>query len=141
MLGPKIKWTKLKTKRSTALNAQIIPREDSMNNIKTLALFDSGCSVSITSSKLIPKHFWTKLERPVLFNTKIGTFAIKHKADIELKIYEVSTSKSITWSFYLDEDHSEQKYGMFIGADLMSGIGIGLKFSTTAINGTIVLRP
>ena len=59
----------------------------------------------------------------------------KQKANIEFALPEFDTQKIIKWNMHVDSSTkpSETKYDMIIGSDIMSAIGLDVKYSNHTI--------
>ena len=132
-MRPKSRKFKRRGRKVTAMEANILPSDDSMQAVTAHALFDSGCSSSMLHASKIPKRFWERLKKPVTFSTKNGDFKVRYTATVEVLLPELSLSKTFTWSFYLDQSKDKCRYDLFIGSDIMETLGIDLNFSTTTI--------
>ena len=132
-LNPTTKKFRRRSRKVSAMEAKILPVDDGMSESSTLALLDSGCTSSMVHHSLIPKTYWRKLKRTVHFTTKSSGFNVQYKAEIEVKLPELSSSKTFKWSFYIDQSKDNQIYNMFIGSDILETLGIDLNYSTKTI--------
>ena len=58
---------------------------------------------------------------------------VSYKAEVEISLPELSSSKTFKWSFYIDQSKKKQKYGLFVGSDILESLGIDLNYSTKSI--------
>ena len=129
----KVKQNK-RSRRVTAMEANILPIDDRMKANSTLALLDTGCTSSIIHQSQIPKKYWKRLKSPVRFITAGGSVQLRYKTTCEISLPELSNSKTLSWSFFVDEQENDnQKYKMFIGSDIMDLHGIDIIYSRKTI--------
>ena len=88
-IRPKVRKINRRTRKVTAMEANILPIDDNMPAASADALLD--------------KQYWTKLNNTVNFITKNSNFNVKYKATVEVSLPELSLHKTFTWSFYIDQ--------------------------------------
>lgn len=98
-------------------------------------LFDSGTSSSIILGEFT-KKLKTKDAPSTTWLTKGGTFVTNKICKVQLRLPEFSTRKGVEWKFHVDQktNSKESRYDMIIGGDLMSELGIDIKYSTGSID-------
>ena len=99
-------------------------------------LLDSGCSKSIILRHFVSRsQLMNRDQRTVTYNTYGGKFRTKSAASVGLKLIEFSNSETINWKFQVDEyhHHEEVPYDIIIGSDLMTQLGLDIKYSSQTI--------
>ena len=59
--------------------------------------------------------------------TQSGKFTTSKKEDIDLCLPEFSATKIITWKFHVEKS-TIGRYGMILGRDLLTTLGLDFKF-------------
>ena len=106
-------------------------------------LFDSGCGAT-----LVNHSFLTKLKKakvpPTTWSTKAGSFQTTSRCKCTFSFPEFHENKYITWKVYVDESDPEMsRYDMIVGRDILTEIGLDLKFSEQVMewdNATVPMR-
>jgi hypothetical protein len=92
-------------------------------------LFDTGCSATLISHKLISK-LKTKETKASVWKTKAGSFKTTKTCKIKFTLPAFHEHRDITWRAYVDESTSSlSRYDMIIGRDLLQELGINFLFS------------
>ena len=65
------------------------------------------------------------------WSTLVGTLHTTHKCKIEINFPQISPTHNIHWDVHMTTNKSQ--YDLIIGRDLMSQLGIDIKFSTHQI--------
>jgi len=105
-------------------------------------LFDTGCDATIINKKFV-KKLKTTPHSTNSWNTKGGTFKTHRTVNCLFALPEFFKHREVKWTMYVDETNNLSRYDMIIGRDLMSELGIDIKFSTGEIlwdNASIPLR-
>lgn len=105
-------------------------------------LFDTGCDASIINKTFV-KKLKTKPHTTSKWNTKGGTFSTNRTVNCQFALPEFFKNREIKWTMYVDETTNLSRYDMIIGRDLMTELGMDIKFSTgemTWDNASIPLR-
>ena len=105
-------------------------------------LFDTGCDATIINKKFV-KKLKTTPHPTNSWNTKGGTFKTHRTVNCLFALPEFFKHREVKWTMYVDETNNLSRYDMIIGRDLMSELGIDIKFSTGEIlwdNASIPLR-
>ena len=114
---------------------QIIGKNGKLLTLR--GLFDSGCSKSIILKKFTYKEQRRRLanRNRTTYQTYGGEFTSKSEADVEFRMVEFSNSKRVEFTVQVDEvmDPNHAQYDFIMGANIMSTIGINIKFSTSEI--------
>ena len=95
-------------------------------------LLDSGTTATI----IMAKHakYLKRITVPtVTWNTKAGQFTTHSKAKVFFTLPEFDTNKVIEWQAHVDDSDYGGEYDMIIGTDLMTALGLDLKYSTNSI--------
>ena len=74
----------------------------------------------------------TKKDALTQWNKKVGNITTNLKVKIEFTSSELSAKKIVTWNFHVD-DSSKGRYNIILGRDLLTLLGLNLKFSEHAI--------
>ena len=67
-----------------------------------------------------------------MWENKSGNFMTLKKMNVDFCLLEFSATKIVTWKCHLDEP-TNGRYGMILGRDLLTALGMDLKFSDTSI--------
>ena len=95
-------------------------------------LLDSGSSESIILNEFIAGWKKQKSRFTQQWLTKGGTFSTDARCAVPFFIVDFSTQKRVTWTFHVDSTSkaSAMGYDMIIGRDLLTKLGIDIKFSS-----------
>jgi hypothetical protein len=115
-------------RRRAVLTAEVQPLDYRMEAKQAKTLLDTGSTASVISGKIIPRRYWRRC-RKTKFETKTGTFRCHFIVELEIVLPELSTMKSFTWNFFVDDTSQDDNYDMIIGDDCMSAIGIDIIYS------------
>jgi hypothetical protein len=118
-------------RKTSTLRAAVLPEDTTMEAGTTTALLDSGSSASLIHATLVPKRYWHRVKQ-TSFETKGGTYTSRYKAAINIMLPELTTNRTIRWTFYVDES-PESSFGMIIGSDCLEELGIDLCYSNKTI--------
>ena len=94
-------------------------------------IFDSECSYTIVTIKIM-KSLKRKHESPTQWITRAGNSKNNAKAKVEFWLLESRLTKIVTSKYHVD-DLTKDWYDNVIGIDLLTTIGIDLKFSNDTI--------
>ena len=83
--------------------------------------------------KLMPK-LKSKEVSKIMWETQSGNFTTSNKVNVEFCLPEFSTKKIVTWKCHIDES-TNGGYDMILGRDLLTALGMYLKFSDNIIIG------
>ena len=97
-------------------------------------LLESGASYSIVIGKHTQKlrHKNTQL---IKWITQGGDFLTTYLKNVELVLSELDATKSVTWSFHVDDSRKISRYDMILGQDLFLEIKLDLCLSGYTIKG------
>ena len=97
-------------------------------------LLESGAISSTVLEKQIqtPPH---KNTQPVKWSTQGGDVLTTYKTNVEFVLPELDVTKSLTWSFHVNDSQKKSRYDMIIGQDLLLEIKLDLCFSDYTIKG------
>ena len=76
-----------------------------------------------------------KNTQPVKWRTQGSDFLTPHKTNVELVWPELDATKSMTWSFHVDDSQKNSRYDMKIGRDLLLELKLDLCLSDYPIKG------
>lgn len=95
-------------------------------------LIDSGSSESIILDEFVRGLQQKKSENPQRWATKGGVFKTDAQCVVPFYIVDFSTQKRVSWTFHVDSTtlSTRSGYDMIIGRDLLSKLGIDIKFSS-----------
>ena len=99
-----------------------------------MILLDSGVSSSIVLGKHTHKLFHKKTQT-FKWSTQGGDFLTTYTKNVELVIPELDATKSVTWSFHVDDSQKNSRYDMIIGRYLLLELKLDLCFSDYMIKG------
>jgi hypothetical protein len=91
------------------------------------ALLDTGTTTTIILRNFVGKgRARTIKKKRIKLKTLGGTITTNYESLLDFKFPELSTSKVITWQAHVDDKTSskEAAYGMIVGMDSMTSIGI-----------------
>ena len=100
-------------------------------------LLDSGCSSTIVMGGIIQK-LGPEEDTPMQWNRQAGSNTTHLKVKIDFTLPALSATNVVTWNFHVD-DSNKGRYDMILGQDLLTKLGLNLKFSEHIIkedNGT-----
>ena len=69
-----------------------------------------------------------------MWETQAGNFTTSNKVNVEFFLPEFSATEIVTWKCYVDES-TKSIYDMILGRDLLTTLGLDLKFSDNVIIG------
>ena len=69
--------------------------------------------------------------------TQGGDFLTTYKINVELVLPELDATKSVMWSFHVDDSQKNSRYGMIIGKYLLLELKLDLCFSNYTIKGNV----
>ncbi|GAX25633.1 hypothetical protein FisN_28Hu113 [Fistulifera solaris] len=130
-LNPNRKFEKPKSRKEAALSCNILPEDSTMEAECTTVLLDTRSTASFIHCDLVPRRHWRKIKKTP-FATKGGTFEAKHMVSLEIMLPELSTLKSVQWTFYVDES-DKPLHGVLLGSDFLRHFGINCHYSTQTI--------
>jgi hypothetical protein len=108
--------------------AEIQPLDDHMEAKQAKTLLDTGSTASVISGKIVPRRYWRRCKN-TKFKTTTGTFQCRFIVELEVVLPEISTMKSFTWNFFVDDTNQDDNYDMIIGDDCMAAIGLDIIYS------------
>ena len=76
-LIPKHNKPHRRTRKVSVMEANVLPIDDNMQASVAYVLLDTGCTSSMIHHTKVPRQYWEKLKRPVVFTTKGGEFKVK----------------------------------------------------------------
>ena len=126
-----------KRRRKSALLCDVLPIDSRMEATTTTALLDTGSTASFIHHKLIPRKYWRKCcESP--FETKGGEFHVKHVVAVDLMLPELSTTRTVRWTFYINPSDKPQ-FGILLGSNFLEQNQFDISYSKQSIewDGTI----
>jgi hypothetical protein len=91
------------------------------------SLLDTGTTATIILREFVGKgRTRTNTNKRTKWKILGGTFTTNYESLLDFKFPEISTSKVVTWQVHVDDKTSskEATYGMIMGMDLMTSIGI-----------------
>ncbi|GAX23113.1 hypothetical protein FisN_UnNu094 [Fistulifera solaris] len=88
-------------------------------------------TASFIHHELIPKQYWRKC-RESPFETKGGDFRVKYVAAVEIILPELSTTRSVQWTFYIDPS-DKPRFGLLLGSDFLEQNQINISYSRQSI--------
>ena len=97
-------------------------------------LIDSG-----SSGCIILNEFTNGLTKSILntekWMTKGGQFETSASCEIQMKLLDFSSSRTVTWRFHVDKNSKSEteNYDMIIGKDLMQNLGLDVKYSNLTL--------
>ena len=121
---------KRKTKQKcTEFVGELLDQHGQLTPVRIL--FDTGCSASIILRPFVNRISKYKKPSRTKWSTMGGVFETRRKAQIEFKLPEFATNRSIKWAMHVDDrtDPTKAQYDMIIGSDLLTELGIDLSFS------------
>ena len=83
-----------------------------------MILLDPGASYLIVLGKHTEK-LRHKNNQPNKWSTQCGDFLTTNKTNVELALTELDATKSVVWSFHVDDLQKNSRYIMIIGHDLL----------------------
>ena len=92
---------------------------------------DSGSSSKIVLGKLTPK-LKSKETVETTWETQSGKFTTSNKVNVDFCLSEFSATKSVTWKCHVVES-ATGIYDMIQGRDLLTALGLDLKFSENVV--------
>ena len=107
------------------------------NRVPVNALLDTGTTSTIVLKDFVRKGAaGTEKGKKQEWNTLGGKFFTTKKALLDIRFPELDTTKVVTWIAHVDEttDKTEASYGMIIGMDMMTEIGIFVNTATKTID-------
>jgi hypothetical protein len=113
-----------------------IATKDTGENKRILrCLIDSGSSESIILDEFITGLPKQQTKVPQQWTTKGGTFSTSARCAVPFFIVDFSTQKRVIWNFHVDNSIKSTKsgYDMIIGRDLLTKLGIDIKFSSNTL--------
>ena len=98
------------------------------------ALLDSGAAESIIKRSVLPDGITLEATKPRVWNTDGGSFQTDNDAKVVFQLPQFSTQRVSTWKFNVRDDAPGDKgYDAIIGRDLLTHLGMDLKFKTGTI--------
>ena len=94
-------------------------------------ILDTGCISTIVTGRLIPK-LSPKEGNMMKRHTQAGSITTNLKVKIYLTLPEISATEIVTWNFHVD-DTAKGRYDNILGRDLLTPLGLNLKFSDNVI--------
>jgi len=94
-------------------------------------LFDSGSTASHVKRDKI-KKLRVKKEKPQNWNTAAGQVSTNERCRVLFSLPELNDTRTIDWTMHVGTLENIQ-YDMIIGSDLMSELGINIKYSNLSI--------
>jgi hypothetical protein len=116
------------TRQRAVLMAEIQPLDDCMEAKQAKTLLDTGSTASVISGKIVPRRYWRRCKN-TKFETKTGTFQCHFIVELEVVLPEISTMKSFTWNFFVDDTNQDDNYDLIVGGDCMTAIGLDIIYS------------
>ena len=68
-----------------------------------------------------------------MWETQARKFTTSKKVNIDFCLPEFRATKNVTWKLYVDES-TNGRYNMTLGRDLLTALGLDLKFSLNVIH-------
>ena len=97
-------------------------------------LLDSGASATLIEGSLV-ERLRQRAMPEVSWCTRGGTFNTTAKTTIHFTMPELSESKMITWSAYVDNSPNDDlSYDMIIGRDLLRELEVTLDFGSETVS-------
>ena len=90
-------------------------------------MLDSGSSSTIVVIELNPKLKSKEAEK-TMWETQSGKFTTSKKENVDFFLTEFSATKIVTWKFHVKES-TNGRYDMILGRDLLTVLGLDIKFS------------
>ena len=88
---------------------------------------DSGCSSSIVTGRLVEKLYPEK-DAPMQWKTQAGNITTDLKVNIYFTLPALIATDIVMWNCHVD-DSANGRYDMILGRDLLTELGLNLKFS------------
>ena len=88
---------------------------------------DSGASSSVVLGKHTQKLRHKKTQ-PVKWSTQGGDFLTTYKTNVELVLPELDVTKSVMWSFHVDDLQKHSRYDTIIGWYLLLELKLDFLF-------------
>ena len=68
----------------------------------------------------------------IQWHTQVGKINTNLRVKIDFTLSELSTIQTVMWNYYVDES-SKVRYDTILGRDILTALGLNLKFSYHAI--------
>ena len=123
------------TQKSPEVVMEVATNDKTENKRILRCLIDSGSSESIILDEFIVGLPKKRSKLPQQWTTKGGIFSTDARCAVPFYIVDFSTQKKVTWSFHVDNQTRSSKsgYDMIIGRDLLTKLGIDIKFSSSTL--------
>ena len=69
-----------------------------------------------------------------MWETQYGKLKTSKKVNVDFCLTEFSAAKIVTWKWHVDKSTTD-RYDMILGRDLLTALGLDLKFSENVIHG------
>ena len=94
-------------------------------------LLDSGSSFTLVMGRLVKKLSPEK-DAPMQWHTQSGNITANLKVKVDFTLTALSAKNVVTWECYVD-DSTKGRYDMILGLDLLTQLGLNLRFSEHVI--------
>ena len=118
MINPPKRAKNLNIHYSPIINGCMNTRKGKTRFKNFRIIFDSGCSYTIVTRRII-KKLCPEKDTPMQWNTQAGNIKTNIKAKIDFTLPAISAKNVVTWNFHVD-DSAKGRYDMTLGRYLLT---------------------